>query len=237
MDFNFDDFDLSFLTAVGAGDIDNIRGKVTGDVNLWGPIDAPKHNGELILNMGGLSVPDINTDYAIADGTKVTLIDQSFNFNKTTFEDTRFDTTGQLQGQINHINFSDWAFDLNIVSDRILMLNIPEDEDEIFFGDGFLEGQVHLFGPSKNLTINVVGSTKEGTSLKIPWAKDYGLADTSFINFVDKKKDKENEQQKIYDDYSFSGLQMNFELDINNNAEIKVAVSYTHLTLPTNREV
>ena len=224
LDFNFDDFDLSFLNPVGAGDVDNIRGKVTGDVNLWGPIDAPKHNGELILNMGGLSVPDINTDYAIADGTKVTLIDQSFNFNKTTFEDTRFDTTGQLQGQINHINFSDWAFDLNIVSDRILMLNIPEDEDEIFFGDGFLEGQVHLFGPSKNLTINVVGSTKEGTSLKIPWAKDYGLADTSFINFVDKKKDKENEQQKIYEDYSFSGLQMNFELDINNNAEIKVVI-------------
>ena len=224
LDFNFDDFDLSFLNPLGAGDINNIRGKVTGDVNLWGPIDAPKHNGELILNMGGLSVPDINTDYGIADGTKVTLIDQSFNFNKTTFEDTRFDTSGQLQGQINHINFSDWAFDLNIVSDRILMLNIPEDEDEIFFGDGFLEGQVHLHGPSKNLTINVVGSTKEGTSLKIPWAKDYGLADTSFINFVDKKKDKDNEQQKIYDDYSFSGLQMNFELDINNNAEIKVVI-------------
>ena len=224
LDFNFDDFDLSFLTAVGAGDIDNIRGKVTGNLNLWGPIDSPKHNGELILYNGGLGVPYINTDYDIEDGTRVSLVDQSFIFNKTSFRDTRFDTKGQLVGQISHLNFSDWTFDLNISSDRILMINIPEDEDEVFFGDGFLGGQVHLHGPSKNLTIDVAGSTEEGTSLKIPWAKDYGLADTSFINFVDKKKIRKTEEQKKNDENSFSGLQMNFELDIDNNSEIKVVI-------------
>jgi len=224
LDFNFDDFDLSFLTAVGAGDIDNIRGKVTGNLNLWGPIDSPKHNGELILYNGGLGVPYINTDYDIEDGTRVSLVDQSFIFNKTSFRDTRFDTKGQLVGQISHLNFSGWTFDLNISSDRILMINIPEDEDEVFFGDGFLGGQVHLHGPSKNLTIDVAGSTEEGTSLKIPWAKDYGLADTSFINFVDKKKIRKTEEQKKNDDNSFSGLQMNFELDIDNNSEIKVVI-------------
>jgi hypothetical protein len=68
------------------------------------------------------------------------------------------------------------------------MLNIPEGDDEVFFGDGFLAGKVHLYGPSKNLTIDVVGATEEGTSIKIPWADDYGLADTSFVRFIHKKK-------------------------------------------------
>ena len=224
LDFNFDDFDLSFLTPVGARDVDDIRGKVSGIINLWGPIDAPKHNGKLILNEGGIGVPDINTDYKISNGTKVTLVDQSFNFNKTTINDTRFGTQAELEGQINHLNFSDWGFDLNISSDRILMLNIPEDEDEVFFGDGFLRGKVHLYGPSKNLTIDVVGATEEGTSIKIPWADDYGLADTSFMKFVDKKKVNKTQQQSNDESYSFSGLQMNFELDVNNNAEIKVVI-------------
>ena len=224
LDFNFDDFDLSFLTPVGAGDVDDIRGKVSGIINLWGPIDAPKHNGQLILNEGGIGVPDINTDYKISNGTKVTLVDQSFNFNKTTINDTRFGTQAELEGQINHLNFSDWGFDLNISSDRILMLNIPEDEDEVFFGDGFLRGEVHLHGPSKNLTIDVVGATEEGTTIKIPWADDYGLADTSFMKFVDKKKVNKTLQQSNDESYSFSGLQMNFELDVNNNAEIKVVI-------------
>jgi hypothetical protein len=224
LDFNFDDFDLSFLTPVGARDVDDIRGKVSGIINLWGPLDAPKHNGKLILNEGGIGVPDINTDYKISNGTKVTLVDQSFNFNKTTINDTRFGTQAELEGQINHLNFSDWGFDLNISSDRILMLNIPEDEDEVFFGDGFLRGKVHLYGPSKNLTIDVVGATEEGTSIKIPWADDYGLADTSFMKFVDKKKVNKTQQQSNDESYSFSGLQMNFELDVNNNAEIKVVI-------------
>jgi hypothetical protein len=224
IDFDFNDFDLSFLTAVGAGDVDNIRGKVSGGVNLWGPIDGPKHNGQLILNDGGLGIPDIHTDYSISNGTKVTLVDQSFNFNKTTFRDTRFGTEGELEGQINHLNFSDWGFDLDIASERILMLNIPEQEEEVFFGDGYLGGKVHLYGPSKSLTIDLVGATEKGTSIKIPWADDYGLADTSFMKFIDKRMIHKAKQQNIDESYSISGLQMNFELDINNNAEIKVVI-------------
>ena len=96
------------------------------------------------------------------------------------------------------------------------MLNILENENEVFFGDGFLAGEVHLYGPSKNLTIDVVGATEEGTSIKIPWADDYGLADTSFVKFIDKKKINITKQQNDDEFLSFSGLEMNFELDVNN---------------------
>ena len=104
------------------------------------------------------------------------------------------------------------------------MLNIPEEKEKVFFGDGFLGGKVHLYGPSKNLIIDVVGTTEKGTSIKIPWAEDYGLADTSFMKFVNKKKINKTEQQNNDNPYNFSGLQMNFELDVNNNAEIKVVI-------------
>ena len=224
LDFTFNDFDLSFLTPVGGTNIDHIRGNVSGNMNLWGALDAPKHNGQLILNNGGLSVPYINTDYRFSDGTLVTLVDQSFNFNNTILSDTRFGTQAELMGEINHVNFSDWGFDLNVASERILMLNIPEDDDEVFFGDGFLAGKVHLYGPSKNLTIDVVGATEEGTSIKIPWADDYGLADTSFVRFIHKKKINKTQKQNNEEFLSFSGLEMNFELDVNNNAEIKVVI-------------
>lgn len=224
LDFSFNDFDLSFLTPIGRGDVDKIRGNVTGNVNLWGPIDAPNHNGQLILNQGGLSIPYINTDYLFSNGTIVSLVDQTFNFNKTKLTDTKFGTQAELVGQINHLNFSNWGFDINVVSERILMLNVDEREDEVFFGNGFLGGKVHLHGPSKNLTIDVVGATEEGTSIKIPWADDFGLADTSFMKFIDKKKVGKTQQKKNEELYNFSGLEMNFELDVNDNAEIKVVI-------------
>jgi hypothetical protein len=55
-------------------------------------------------------VPYINTDYRFSDGTLVTLVDQSFNFNNTILSDTRFGTQAELMGEINHVNFSDWSF-------------------------------------------------------------------------------------------------------------------------------
>ena len=39
-----------------------------------------------------------------------------------------------------------------------------------------------------------------------------------------KTKNINTKQQSIVDAYNFSGLQMNFELDVNNNAEIKVVI-------------
>jgi hypothetical protein len=224
LDFKFDDFDLSFLEPLAGEGIDNIRGRVSGNVNLWGPLNAPKHMGTLILNGGGLRIINVNTDYNIADATEVTLEKQIFKFNNTAFSDTQFGTQGAIKGEINHLNFRDWGFDLFIDSDRILMLNRPEREEEIFFGDGFFGGNVHLYGPSKNLTIDLIGATEEGTSIKIPWADDYGLADTSFINFINKKNNVLSLDKKIDSDFEFSGLEMNFELDVTNNAEIKVVI-------------
>jgi Family of unknown function (DUF490). len=180
--------------------------------------------GTLILNGGGLRIINVNTDYSIADATEVTLEEQIFKFNNTAFSDTQFGTQGAIKGEINHLNFRDWGFDLFIDSDRILMLNRPEREEEIFFGDGFFGGNVHLYGPSKNLTIDLIGATEEGTSIKIPWADDYGLADTSFINFINKKNNVLSLDKKIDSDFEFSGLEMNFELDVTNNAEIKVVI-------------
>ncbi|MEC8636542.1 MAG: translocation/assembly module TamB domain-containing protein, partial [Bacteroidota bacterium] len=48
--------------------------------------------------------------------------------------------------------------------------------------------------------------------------------DTSFIKFVNKKKLNRTQRQRNDDPYNFSGVKMNFELDINNNAEIKVVI-------------
>ena len=128
-------------------DVDKIRGNVTGNVNLWGPIDAPNHNGQLILNQGGLSIPYINTDYLFSNGTIVSLVDQTFKFNKTKLTDTKFGTQAELVGQINHLNFSNWGFDINVVSERILMLNVDERDDEVFFGNGFLEERFTFVDP------------------------------------------------------------------------------------------
>ena len=224
LDLVFDEFDLKFLTPLGKDNINNLRGMVRGEINFWGPLDGLMHSGGLKIDNAGFTLPSLNTDYQFENGTSIGLIDQKFEIKSARIIDTKFDTQASLSGVFQHQKFKDWSLNMKVDSDRILMLNLPEDKERVFYGDGFLNGSVNLIGPTKNLTIDVVGSTEEGTNLKIPWADDYGLADTSFIKFIDKsvKSKKKNTTASTLDE--FRGLQMNFELDIKPNAEVEIVI-------------
>ena len=107
----------------------------------------------------------------------------------------------------------------------MLLLNTTQTPEALFFGTGFLGGQVRLDGPTKNLKISLEGNTQPGTSIKIPWAENYGLSDTSFISFIDKSK------KKVASDKSIElmikeirGVEMNFDLDITNQAEVEIVI-------------
>ena len=69
----------------------------------------------------------------------------------------------------------------------MLLLNTEQKPESLFFGQGFLGGSVHIEGPTKNLKISLQGNTEKGTYIKIPWAENYGLSDTSFLSFINKK--------------------------------------------------
>ena len=223
IDLKFNEFNLDFLSPIGKENIKNIRGEVTGDVNLWGPLASPYHTGELVLNNSGLRVNYINADYKFIDNAEISLVNQSFNLKSTKFIDTKFKTQGFISGEIEHVNFKNWNFDLKINSEKIMMVDIPKDDDAIFYGNGFFKGDIVLSGPSKNLNINVKGETQEGTIINIPWAEDYGIIDPSFIDFKDKSKLFTNLSNET-DFKSILGLEMDFELDIDSDAEIAIVI-------------
>ena len=223
IDLTFNKFNLDFLSPIGKENIKNIRGEVSGNVNLWGPIESPYHTGKLKLNNSGLKINYINADYSFIDGTEVFLVNQGFNLKNTKFIDNKYQTHGFVSGGIDHVNFKDWNFDLKINSENIMMVDIPENEDAIFYGNGFFKGDVTLTGSSKNLIINVKGETQEGTIINIPWAEDYGIIDPSFIEFKDKSRLLTNLTSKN-DFKNIQGLEMNFELAVDSDAEIAIVI-------------
>jgi len=220
----FNEFDLNLLSPLGKEAIQNIGGSITGSVNLWGPIDQLKHNGFLNLKNAQISIPYLNVDYKAAS-TQVKLSNQDFIFKETElFEDAQ-GTTAVLGGTFSHVNFKNWSLDMYIESNRMLLLNKPQKPESLFFGQGFLDGNLTLTGRTKNLKISLQGSTKKGTSIKIPWAKSYGLSDYNFIDFIDKNKKREiNLENKEKPMNEIRGLEMDFELDVTNEASIEIVI-------------
>ncbi|MDN3667054.1 translocation/assembly module TamB domain-containing protein [Algibacter miyuki] len=220
----FNGFDLYPLNPLLQGVLSDIRGQASGKVNVTGNLNRPSINGELSLQKAGLGIPFLNVDYAFADKSSVTLKDQSFIFNKIKITDTKFQTKGQLDGNLNHVNFSKWGLGLDVSTKNLLVLDTKESEDALYYGTGFIGGEASIYGPTDELRINVIGETKAGTVFKIPLNDAESFGDNSFIHFITKeeKEARNSGTELVFDE--IKGIELDFDLDVTEDAEVEIII-------------
>jgi len=224
LDVRFDTFILDPLNPFGEGVITNIRGEVTGNTKVTGRLQRPQINGVLNLDKAGLSIPYLNVDYAFNDKTTVNLEQQSFLFNNAIITDSEFSSDAELNGAITHVNFSKWALNLNIDSNRLLVLNTQDSEEALYYGSAFVGGNISVIGPTDQLVIKANVESEPGTVFKIPLNDTESFGDNSYIHFLtpEEKRAKLKGESIVLND--IKGLEMDFDLDINENAEIEIVM-------------
>jgi len=167
VDLDFDAFNLSPLNPLLDGVLSDIRGEANGNVKVVGDLRKPNINGDLVVKNGGLGIPYLNVDYDFNTDASVTLINQSFIFNRIRLTDSKHKSIGFLDGALSHVNFAKWNLDLSVSTPRLLILDTEETEESLYYGTGFIGGRATISGPTEQLAISVVGETKQGTVFKI----------------------------------------------------------------------
>ena len=225
VDVDLDKLDVSEFSALGGIVISNIRGYVTGNAKITGSYKDPEINGALTLNQAGLTVPYLNVDLDFEDNAKIGLNKQRFNFDNIKITDTKYNTKGILGGYIGHRRFSKWEMGLELFAeDRLLVLDTEEDENSLYYGTGFISGAATISGPTDELVIDVNATTEEGTVFKIPLNDTESIGDNQYIHFLspEEKRARLAGKEIILDE--IKGLELNFELDVNKNAEVEIVV-------------
>ena len=224
LDINFNKFILNPLDPFGAGVITEIRGDVSGAANVSGRLEKPQIEGFLNLNNGGLAIPYLNVDYEFLNNTTIKLEQQSFIFEKASMVDIDYRSQAFLNGSISHNNFSNWALDLQIDSDRLLVLNTSLEEESIYYGTAFVDGSIDISGPTDQLFMEANVTTSKGTIFKIPLSDNEILGENSYIHFLspEEKSSLDTGQNIVLDD--ISGVEMEFNMDITDNAEIEIVL-------------
>lgn len=224
VDIAFEDFLLDPLNPLGEGVISNIRGLVSGDVTVSGSLNKPSVDGELLLDQAGLGIPYLNVDYSFDFDSRVTLQNQKFIFNNVAMTDSKYFSTGFLNGYIEHNNFSDWQLGLDLSTDRLLVLNTKESEDEPYYGTGFVSGKASIKGFTDNLTIYVDGRTEKGTVFNIPLNDSESFGDNSYIKFLSPEDKIAKANGNVFSQTEIKGLNLEFNLDIKPNAQIEIVI-------------
>ncbi len=221
---NFNDFNLVPLNPLLEDVLTNIRGEASGDVHLVGKLNHPDINGHLTLNKAGLGIPYLNVDYDFNNKASVTLKKQRFIFNKIQLKDTRYNSKGELNGSLSHVNFSNWSLGLDIKTPRLLVLDTKETEDALYYGTGFIGGRASIAGPTEQLVIDVIGETKRGTVFKIPLSDAESFGDNTFIHFITKeeKEARQKGEEVVFNE--IKGLELDFDLDLTEEAEVEIII-------------
>ncbi len=224
LDVVLNQFNISAFSSFGGDVITDIRGFISGNANITGNYKSPDILGRLVLQESGLKVPYLNIDFDIADNTQVIVTKNKFDIGTTTITDTKYNTAGKLTGNATHTNFGDWELDLKIATNRLVVLDTPENEDALYYGTAFISGTADISGPAEELVIDVIATTEEGTTFKIPLSDTESIGDDSFIKFLSPEEKAARISGEIIVSEEVKGLSLNFELDINENAEVEVVV-------------
>ena len=166
LNLNFQRFNLGILSNLGGEVLSNIRGFASGNARINGNVNDINYSGKLFVDDAGLSIPYLNVDYKIKDHSAVDITQNKFIVEKTQLYDTKFNTSGNIEGFIKHKQFGDWELDLAIDSDRILVLNTKDHEDVAYFGTAYIKGSATIKGPTNGLSINVNAESGKGTDIK-----------------------------------------------------------------------
>jgi len=227
LEVNLNKLNLSIFTALGADVLTDIRGFASGRAFVTGNYKNPDFSGSLRLNKTGLRIPYLNIDIDFQDQARVNLTKQQFVFDNIDIVDTKYNTQGVLDGTISHRNFSEWFLDLSLNSDRLLVLDTEADEDALYYGTAFIDGEATIKGPTDQLVIDVNATTERGTVFKIPLSDTESVGDNSFIRFLSPEEKAAKLAGEELELPEVKGIEMIFDLDITNDAEVEVVVDKT----------
>lgn len=222
VDLSFDKFNLGVLGKIGGDVITNIRGFASGNARVNGNVNQLDYNGRLFVTNAGMTIPYLGVDYQFEEQSIVDVTENKFIVRETNIKDTQFNTTGVLSGYIKHKQFGDWQLDLNVDANRLLALNTNDHEEAAYYGKAYMKGNASIKGPTDGLLIKVNAESEKGTDIKIPISDTEGAEENGYITFVDGRKEKNSKEKN---EKKYNGLELDFNFEINDNADIEVILN------------
>ncbi len=216
IDITLQKTNLTSFSGYVKGIFSDVKGKASGKLKLSGPAKSPELVGKIRLQQTSFVVDYLNTKYNFADEVEFT--PNYFRFNKITVNDAN-GNQAIVDGYIYHQKLKNFILNFDIQAENFQMLNTTYSQNELYYGTAYATGKVKIIGPFDLIKMNLALKTDKNTQVFIPLTNPEEISKISYINFVspgivsiDKKSDE----------IDFSGIEMDFELDVTPDAEVQL---------------
>ncbi len=181
-EYIFQHTDISTVGSFITNYVNNLSGYATGTLKLSGTRDKPSLTGNLRMDSMGVKINYLGTYYTFSNAT-IQFTDNMINLGSIKLYDP-FKNTATLTGRIRHDHFNKLYFD-NIVikASKFQFLNTTYLDNQLYFGDAFVNGTVNLSGPLNDMQMNISVTPVKGTHLFLPISDSKDIGKHDFIIF------------------------------------------------------
>lgn len=182
--------DAKLIEAFSFGQLQDGKGNLNGDLVIKGSIDSPELNGEIGLKSLGFIVSQMGARYAFEDGA-IRFDSPDMHLNKLTI----LDTLGQklvIDGHVALTNIPNVGYDLNVASDRFMVLNASRKDNDLVYGQAFASADLSVKGRGSETVIDGNVKILKGSNLTLILPDDDGLINQGdgIVEFVKRKEEE-----------------------------------------------
>lgn len=183
---NFQPLTMRTIQAFSLGYLKNSAGNIQGKLNISGTTDAPQISGDLLFDKAKFNVAMLNADFNI-DQQKVNFNNQGISFKDFSIIDQKGNNM-KLSGTIATKTYTDFAFNLNLITDNFEVVNSTRLDNDLFYGKMYVSSNLRVRGDLDKPVVdgNIMVNDKTDFTFILP-NDDPGMVERKgVVEFVDK---------------------------------------------------
>lgn len=217
-----DGFPLNFLENFLSSSISKTTGRVFAHMDVTGQITNLETKGKGEVRDGFTRINYLGTEYFFEDAQF--MISKNFiDFTGAKLRDSR-EQVAKVRGGITHKSFRTLGCNVNISSDKFILLNTTEEINPTYYGFAQGVASVDIVGPFTKIKMVIDAKTGEDTKMTMPVSYTNTTRDQSFIPIISRDKfiqdlvDNGNSNGGV----GFTGLDLNLILEVTDQAEMTI---------------
>jgi hypothetical protein len=222
-----DQFQMKSIQAFSFGNLNKSTGFLNGKLNLNGKANQPILDGFIKFNEVGFEVKTLSAKFKLLND-KIDFANQKVVFSDFKLQDEK-DNNLVLDGTIDMKDISNMGLNLSLVANNFNPINSTERENDLFYGELYLDNDLSIKGtvnkPIINGNIKINKDTK--FSVVLPQTQPSIVDREGIVEFIDQ------DQPILYDtsvgeeplnQSEITGIEASVNIEVDKDAELSIII-------------
>ncbi len=217
VDLDLKSFPMAFLENF-ISSIHNTSGSADGKMKFYSNDHKLFLTGDMHILKGGTTINYLGVPVQFSN-QYIKFLEYAILFDKVAIED-KLGNPISLNGKLTHSHLKDFAADIQLRSDKALILDTKKGENLFYYGYGIGSVDVKFLGLFDKMDMDVHVTSAKGTKINIPIQNNEVASESKFVKFINKQSETPADTVIIHN--PIEGLNLNMQLSITEDAEIYI---------------